>query len=271
MNQNRLPAAALLALAGTATSIWAVERLPAPVQALEKQGLRIAGPFNSASGLKAYAGVVNGNPVALYVTPDGRFVMAGTMLNDRGEASDSEAISSTVSKPLGAYEWKQLEDSGWIADGKSTASRVVYIFTDPNCPYCAKLWADARPWVDSGKVQLRHIVVGILTPTSRAKAAALLTDKNPSEALMAYEGLHAPDTAKTLSAGGRPRPLGDEGLKPLDHIPPATATRLDANAKLMSTFGLQATPGVVWKDSAGVIQKRAGAPDALLPQILGPK
>ena len=271
MNRHPLFFAASLALAVTASAVSAAEPLPAPVQALEKQGLRIAGPFKSASGLKAYAGVANGNPVALYVTPDGKFVMAGTLLNERGEDLDSEAISSTVSKPLGAAEWKQLEDSTWIADGKLSAPRVVYIFTDPNCPYCSKLWADARPWVESGSVQLRHVIVGILTPTSRAKAAALLADKNPSEAFMAYEGLHAPETVKSLSGGGRPRPLGDAGLKPLENIPPAIASRLDSNVKLMSTFGLQATPGVVWKDAAGNVQKRAGAPDSVLPQIFGPK
>lgn len=174
-------------------------------------------------------------------------------------------------RPTAQAEWKQLEVSGWIADGKPAAPRVVYVFTDPNCPFCAKLWADARPWVESGKVQLRHIIVGILTPTSPGKAAALLADKDPGKALAAYEGLQAPAIAKTLAAGGRPRPLNDEGLKPLANVPASIAIRLDANAKLMEAFGLQATPGLIWKDGAGRVQARAGAPDEALPQIFGPR
>jgi thiol:disulfide interchange protein DsbG len=45
-----------------------------------------------------------------------------------------------------------LQNSSWIADGSIGARRVVYVFTDPNCPYCNKFWAEARPWVQAGKV-----------------------------------------------------------------------------------------------------------------------
>ena len=65
--------------------------------------------------------------------------------------------------------WRQLEASHWIADGRDGA-RVVYVFTDPNCPYCNKLWSEARPRVAAGKIQLRHVIVGILTPTRPGKA-----------------------------------------------------------------------------------------------------
>ncbi len=178
---------------------------------------------------------------------------------------------AAASSAEGEGAWKQLEGSAWIADGSAKAARVVYVFTDPNCPFCAKLWADARPWVASGKVELRHVIVGILTPTSRAKAAALLTDRNPSQALAAYEGLHAPGTAKALAAGQRPQPLGDEGLKPMASIPAQTAEKLDANARLMASFGLPATPGLVWRDAKGAIHERAGAADSILPEIFGPR
>jgi hypothetical protein len=39
----------------------------------------------------------------------------------------------------------------------------------------------------------------------------------------------------------------------------------------MASLGLQATPGVVWKDSAGVIRKSAGVPEPELAKIFGPK
>ena len=171
----------------------------------------------------------------------------------------------------GAGAWEELERSAWIADGSPEAARVVYVFTDPNCPFCAKLWADARPWVASGKVQLRHVIVGILSPTSPGKAAALLGDKDPARALAAYEGLHAPAMAKALAEGARPRPLGDEGLSPMASIPARIAEKLDANARLMASFGLPATPGLVWRDAKGAIHARAGAPDSVLPEILGPR
>lgn len=39
--------------------------------------------------------------------------------------------------------WGQVEKSHWIADGSGKAPRIVYVLTDPNCPYCNKLWSDA--------------------------------------------------------------------------------------------------------------------------------
>lgn len=69
----------------------------------------------------------------------------------------------------------------------------------------------------------------------------------------------------------RPKPLVDSSLQPLAPIPPVVATQLDANAKLMMSLGMQATPGVVWRDAKGAIQKRTGAPESALTEILGAK
>ena len=180
------------------------DELPEPLHALQKQGVVVVGPFASNTGLKAYAALADGRPVALYLTPSGSLI-AGTALDREGRESDLAALETAVHPPLGEAAWKELEAGRWIADGNISAPRIVYVFTDPNCPFCAKLWADARPWVDSGKVQLRHVIVGILTPTSRGKAAALLTDKNPSKALYAYEALHAPGIAKVRISAHRGR------------------------------------------------------------------
>jgi thiol:disulfide interchange protein DsbG len=261
--------AAAGALAVACIPAIAQER-PAPLRALETQGVTIIGTFPAPGGLTAWAGYAGQQPVALYATPDGKHVIAGTMLDADGKNLTRTALENAVRGPMTAGIWKQLEASHWIADGQAKAPRTVYVFTDPNCPYCNKFWADARPWVDSGKVTLRHIMVGILTPTSAAKAAALLADKNPSAALVAHERGHSAENAKTL-ASGRPKPLGDGGVKPLASIPAAIQTQLDANEKMMAAWGLQATPAVVWRDATGSVQMRTGAPDAALPAIFGPR
>jgi thiol:disulfide interchange protein DsbG len=178
--------AAAGALAAACVPVIAQER-PAPLRALETQGISIVGTFPSPGGLTAWAAYTGQQPVALYATPDGKHVIAGTLLDADGKNLTRAALEKAVRGPMTAGIWKQLEASHWIADGQAKAPRSVYVFTDPNCPYCNKFWADARPWVDSGKVTLRHIMVGILTPTSAAKAAALLADKNPSAALAAHE------------------------------------------------------------------------------------
>jgi thiol:disulfide interchange protein DsbG len=164
-------------------------------------------------------------------------------------------------------QWRQLEQSRWVADGAAGAPRVVYVFTDLNCPYCEKFWADARPWVDGGKVQLRHLVVGILSPTSPGKAATLLLEKNPAAALQAFES-HRTGLA---IAPADPASAAPSDLTPLAVIPPDIQAALDANHALMSASGLGGTPALVWRNARNEVRSRAGAPAPALDEILGPR
>jgi thiol:disulfide interchange protein DsbG len=264
-----LPLAIALA-GGLAQSIAAAQDRPTPLSALEKQGITIVGTFPSPGGLTAWAAYMGQQPVALYATPDGKHVIAGTLLDADGKDVNRAVLEKTVSKPMTDGVWGRLQTSHWVADGSAKAPRTVYVFTDPNCPYCNKLWSDVRPWVDAGKVQLRHVIVGILTPTSPGKAAALLADKNPAALLSAYERGQAAASAKAM-ASGRPRPLSDDGMKPLASIPPAIQGQLDTNEKIMADLGLRATPAVVWRDAKGAVQMRTGAPDQTLAEIFGPR
>ena len=245
------------------------EPLPGPLRALQEQGVTIAGTFQSSGGLRAWAARAGDQPVALYLTPDGRHAVAGTMLDGEGKTVDRAALEKLLQNPIGEEAWKQLEGSRWIADGRDDAPRKVYVFTDPNCPYCNKLWADARPWIDNGQLQLRHVMVGMLTPTSAGKAAAILAADDPERALADHEGSHVAGTRLAL-ARGMPRPLSGSGVEPLASIPDEVMRQLDENAAMMSRLGLQATPAVVWRDAEGVVQKRTGVPAEAMAEIFGP-
>lgn len=228
---------------------------PAPIKALEVQGIEVLASFEAPGGLTGYAGVLEHQPIALYLTADGTHVIVGPMFDSKGSNVSEEPLDRLVSKPLTDKTWKQLESSSWIADGSKKAPRVVYVFTDPNCPYCNKFWNDARPWVKADKVQLRHVMVGILGPTSPGKAAALLAAKDPAAALSQHE--------LQQTSGG---------LKPLNPIPAEFRAQLDANFRLMGQLGSPATPTIFYKDARGRLQKMQGAPSAeMVTQILGPR
>lgn len=228
---------------------------PAPLRGLQEHGIEIVGSFDAPGGVTGYAAMLQGQPLTLYLTGDGKHVILGPMFDDKGVNVSEEPLDRLVKKPLADSAWQQLGASQWIADGSEKAARVVYVFTDPNCPYCHKFWNDARPWVNSGKVQLRHVLVGILGPTSPGKAAALLAAKDPSSALSQHE---------------QQQTLG--GLKPMSPIPANVRAQLDANFRLMQQLGSAATPTIFYKDAQGRLQKMQGAPSAeKLSQILGPR
>ena len=166
--------------------------------------------------------------------------------------------------------WEQLEHTRWIADGRADAPRKVYVFLDANCKYCTKFWSDARPWVNAGKVQLRHVMVGVIAPSSPGKAATLLADPDPAARLSAFEQAHAFGVVRMMSGGPR-QTLEDPSLAPMAPVPEALARTLADHEELMHGFGLLGTPGIVFRSPDGrhVVAKPGLSPEEL-PQVLGP-
>ena len=164
--------------------------------------------------------------------------------------------------------WDDLEHSHWIADGRDDAPRKVYVFMDANCRYCTKFWSDARPWVRSGKVQLRHIMVAVIAPTSAGKAATLMLDPDPAWRLSSFEEAHAFGVVRMLADGTR-HSLEDPNLPPLEAIPPGIGRSLGDHERLMLSLGLRGTPGLVFRGLDGQLVTRPGIASEELPTILG--
>jgi thiol:disulfide interchange protein DsbG len=164
--------------------------------------------------------------------------------------------------------WADLERTRWIADGRDDAPRKVYVFMDANCKYCTKFWSDARPWVRSGKVQLRHIMVAVIAPTSAGKAATLMVDPDPAGRLWSFEEAHAFGVVRMLADGTR-HSLEDPNLRPMQAIPPDIDRSLIDHERLMRSLGLHGTPGIVFRALDGRLATRPGIPTEELPAILG--
>ncbi len=148
--------------------------------------------------------------------------------------------------------WEKLSNSNWIADGSDKAEQIVYVFTDPNCPYCKRLWNDARPWVDAGKLQLRHVMVGTLGEGSQKKAAYLLSAKDPIAALKGNESDKAP--AKEIKVEAKQQ------------------QQIEDNQELMALLGVNGTPAILQLDDTGMMQLHPGAPQgSQLIELFGPR
>ncbi|WDH33602.1 thiol:disulfide interchange protein DsbG [Pseudomonas chlororaphis] len=231
------------------------EELPLAIKNIEAKGAKIVGSFDAPNGLKGYAAQYQNRGMALYLTPDGKHVLLGNLYDADGKDLSAEPLQKLVYAPMAKAVWAKMEKSHWIADGKADAPRVIYLFSDPNCPYCNMFWEQARPWVNAGKVQLRHIMVGIIREDSPGKSAALLAAKDPQKALQDHE-----------KAGK------GSSLKPLAKIPAEVQAKLDANMALMDELELSATPAIFYMDDKGELQQQQGAPAPdKLGKIFGPK
>ncbi len=177
--------------------------------------------------------------------------------------------AATQRRDVAPAAWEQLERTRWIADGRADAPRKVYVFLDANCKYCTKFWSDARPWVNAGKVQLRHVMVGVIAPTSTGRAATLLADPDPAKRLAAFEQAHAFGVVRMM-AGGPRQALEGPDLVPMDPVPEALARTIAGHEDLMHGFGLTGTPGIVFRTPDGRIGVKPGVATEDLPLVLGP-
>lgn len=246
-----------LAITGCGGANETAERsddMPGVIATLERQGFEVYGEFEAPGGLRAFAGLAGQRPVAIYLTPDGEHAIAGTLINANGEDAAAEQLHRLVAEPMSKKIWQQLEQSHWVRDGNANAPRVIYVFTDPNCPYCHRFWEASRPWVEAGKVQLRHILVGVIRPDSANKSAAILSADPPEDAL----------TQNELS-------FDDGGIQGVP-VSDTTRAQLDTNERLMMELGFSGTPGILFRDENGIIQRRAGLPvGADLNAVMGPR
>ncbi|MFP5428423.1 MAG: thiol:disulfide interchange protein DsbG [Gammaproteobacteria bacterium] len=245
----RLNALLPLTLTLLAAPLLHAEELPQAIKQLQAKGAVIKGSFDAPNGLRGYAAEYQNNGIALYLTPDGKHVLVGSLFDEQGQDLSAEPLEKLVYAPMSKAIWAKMEKTAWIADGKPDAPRTVYLFSDPNCPYCNMFWQQARPWVESGKVQLRHIMVGIIREDSPGKSAALLAANDPAKALQQHE-----KAGKASS------------LKALDKIPENVQKQLDSNLALMEELGLAATPAIFYLDEQGRLQSQQGAPR---PETLG--
>lgn len=244
-----LPALALLSLPVIAQAA----DYPAPIEAMRDRGIEVLERFDAPSGLTGYTALYNGRPLALYVTEDQKHALIGSLLNAEGEDLTGAVLDEKVSRPQSKVMWGKLKQSSWIADGSDKAEKVVYAFTDPNCPYCKRFWNDARPWVDAGKVQIRHVIVGTLGESSQKKAATLLAAHDKKAALKGNES-------------------GKTPAKEAKTIRPEQRQQLDSNQQLMASLGASGTPAIFYLDPTGMMQMHPGAPQGeQLIELLGPR
>lgn len=173
-----------------------------------------------------------------------------------GAAAPTHAADKAAN-PLARAEARQraaeamlanITQATWIRDGKST--HVIYVFFDPNCPYCHQVYETLRPHVERGEVELRWIVVGKLMATSLGKAATLLEAKDPTEAFHRNERGFSRESGAFGGVEEEPLPRDD------------TLRRLNANLELLKRSGNDAVPLLLFRTRDGKADLVLGAPPA---------
>ena len=141
-----------------------------------------------------------------------------------------------------------IKQATWIRDGWSR--HVIYVFFDPNCPYCHKVYEMLRLPVQRGAVELRWIPLGKLMATSTGKAASILEARNPTEAFYRNERGFSQATGSFGGIEEEPAPRED------------TLRKLKANLDLLKRTGFDAVPALLFRTKDGKADIIRGAPPA---------
>ena len=226
--------------------------VPEPLEFIEKQGGEVVNAFHAPSGFTGYIIDFRGNALTVYLSENKQYLFTGKMLDSTGRDMGETALDAYITGPQSEKNWQALASSNWISDGSKDAEKVIYTFTDPNCPYCKKFWQQARPWVEAGKVQIRHILVGILKADSFDKSAAILSADDPATALHQHESGNEINVRTNAS-------LSDN-----------VKEKLNANHTLMQRLGVSATPAIYYKNSKNAVSLQMGLPGpSQLEEIMG--
>ncbi|MBE0507684.1 MAG: thiol:disulfide interchange protein DsbG [Marinospirillum sp.] len=230
-----------------------VMQLPEPIQHLQNQGLNIVREFPVGASLKGWVVNFEGRDLVVYTTLDGEFLLNGVLLDAQGKDLTQEHQNTWLPKP----GWDDLQNSHYITETSQQEqgdSKTIYMFFDPNCPFCHLAWLALQPYRLQG-LEVRWIPVAYIKPDSRNRAAALLSAAPEQQAVLLQ---------KNMETFGQPLPE-------LDKAPDArTREQLQANMDLMQSMGINGTPGWVWQDAEGEMQTHTGMLRLpRLPEITG--
>jgi len=227
------PAASLPGVSGA--------NVPKALQMAVRGGVKVEKSFNAVDGLTGWVITQKDGQVAvLFSTADGKYLMAGALVNEEGKNLTAYYTEMYTPHP----DFSKLENSAYLVEGAKSPKTIVYAFMDPNCIFCHLEWKALQAYEKVG-LQVRWIPVAFLKPTSQGMAAALLESKQPAELLTV---LQTKFDVKN-EAGG---------IEPLAVVSAGSKAKIAANSELMHAFGFNGTPGMIYKDSTGKVQYHPG-------------
>ncbi len=131
-----------------------------------------------------------------------------------------------------------------IVEGRG--GRDLYVFVDPNCPFCHTLFEQLQPLIGPRHLTIHWIVTGFLRASSAGKAAAILGARRPLSVLRRNEAAF-----RRGRRGGGIAPVPVRGR---------AARALIANNRLLGLTGPELVPTLVYRNQAGAVIIHQGVP-----------
>ena len=261
----------LMTLAGCHSGV-PTEKVSALVKTVTHGAASVRRIFDGPPGSGLTGAVIAGgnhSPVVVWITADGKTLIAGNVFDVRGRnltqmatlrlagepsltpvrPPDPAAVSPTPAGPsvLAPGAFRAMTRGGrFLREG--TGRRTLWIFLDPDCIWCHRLYTGLKAHPLPADVAVNWVPVAFLKPSSVGRAETLLAG-----------GLPALDKDET-----RFDETTEEGGVPETHRPDLEA-KIRENTQILVALGGTMTPTVVFQDRTGRALRFDGFPT---PEIL---
>jgi thiol:disulfide interchange protein DsbG len=208
--------------------------VPPALQPLVQNGGRVVRSFPAVDGLTGWVVMYQDHMLVIYTTSSGNYGFSSPLVDKGGVNLTQQYYTQYVLGPAAEDAAAVLAKDPYLVDEGSAVAPLLYVYADPNCIYCNKLWTQLRSYVQAGKVHVRWAMVSFLKKTSPGRAAAILAAKDRAAAL-------AQDESKFDAAQ-------EEGAIPeLSPVPAELQAVIDTHNKAMAMAGGQGTPLMVYR------------------------
>lgn len=177
----------------------------------------------------------------VFVTADSRYLLIGDLIDIAKRTNISEAKRNTL--VVAAID--ALGEKNMIVMGPKNAKRSITVFTDVDCPYCAKLHLDV-PQLNAGGLKVRYLLyprngvesetfkrsVSVWCARDRVKAVGVAKAGGAIDAKTCDNPVQRHyDLGRRMGVNGTPTIVLDDGEMLPGYVPPQT---------LLNHLGLQA-------------------------------
>lgn len=235
-----------LLLLSAVPAVHAARPYPKVIRDAVTNGVTVVKTFPATSGLTGWVLHQDGTYSMAFTTADGKTLMMGNLINEKGENLTERYAEKYFPKPERAAWYKQLAQSAYVADGAIDAPKsVLYVFVAANCPNCRLLSKALQPYHRAG-LQVRWIPVARLGSSGMAAAINLLGAADKTQALRQM----LENTPNSNRATPRIPRAAQRTL----------AIKIQRNNAQLEKSGIADAPVIVWKDRTQKVRVTAGMP-----------
>ena len=191
----------------------------------------------------------------VYTTRNGKYFFSGQIYDSKGQNLTKSQFSTYVEPAAAKNAYNKVDKTSYIQQGKNNALHKIYAVVDPNCLYCHDFFEAVQPYIKSGKLAVRWIVVGMLKPSSQYKAYAILASENPLSAMKENEK----NFNRNKESGGIAENESPSG---------STKREYQKNMNFLKVAHITGTPTIIYQTQGGIKQIQQGMPSIKMEKFI---